>query len=412
MSRYLEAIVHPFGNSCIGAIIPDRYQELVIPTTDRLELDISPSDFILGTPPGSGSGFTLVGCFMWFQPRCIGSGILGRTTMVDQSTIFPIVQYPYMAVDTDFNVIENSVILQQYALCIVGIWSSPGGKQYGFYIDDGQSPGEVNNYFAVIGYSRFSNIDANCDKLRIVGAGLKAWSEEAPINTGGYSVGGWATISDIIENFRWQGAQDSGDPYGEPVNPAAIGAFQTKIKFACRSPAVKGSTVRYSSLQTADQHEAEYPKIPERMYEMSNETGGQINSPGITIPNVNSNDDLAIQDVITPGCYVPCIFWSFNTNATSGITEQYTIKVMSMVHSEGTPTGSSPFMSTKSMADPAMDYVKTMVENVEVFPVATSGHSFKSFFTKTRHILAKVAHVTGHFTRLIAFADKFAETFV
>lgn len=457
MHTFLEAVVHPFGNDSIGAIIPDRFQELVIPTTDRLELDIAPSNFYVGLPPLENSGFNLVGMFMWFQPRCIASGILGRAIDKLAAPGHVTLQYPYISLDADFNPASQDVILNQYMLCITGLFDTPDGNQYGFY-NGSQDPVEngVLNYYAVIGYSRFPNIESNCDKLRIAGAGLKAWSEESPINTGGYSVGGWATISDILENFRWyldpgptsptpgtltsikenqQGQiryRQESHPEEQknqwtnrkrpknptivgsaiPVNPAKVFGMINKIKFPCRTQGLKGSTVRYSCLQTGEQMQAQYPSIPQSMYITSNTTGigGNFNDPALEMPEVNNNDELAVHDVITPGSYVPCIYWSYNTNTTSGLTEQYTIKVMSMCHSEGTPNGTSPFMSTKSSADPAMAIVKNMVENVDVFPVSSGGNSFKSFMSKTRHIMAKVAKVSGHITRLMAFADQFAAT--
>jgi hypothetical protein len=432
LSRFVEAIVHPFGNSSIGATIPDHYQELVVPTTDRIELDVHPSDFYTASPPPENSGYTLVGIFLWFQPRCLASGIIGANT-VEQD--LAVAQYPYFAVGTDLSTILNSnIILDQYVLCAAGLWNTPTGKGYGTY--DSEGPG-ISNYFTIIEYDRFNNIDQNCNKLRICGAGLKVWAEEAPINTGGYSVAGWATIDDILQNFRWHGValppeseEKTSDRYpssmrkqpkyepapgdtwvAEAVNPAAIHSFQTHIKFACRSPGVKGATVRYSPLQTAAQMQSQFPSIPESQYSMSGKRDGKQLSPPMSLPDVVSNDELAVHDVITPGSYVPCIMWNFNTNAQSNITEQYTLKVMSVVHSEGVPTGSSPFMATKSMKDPGMDYLKTMVENLEAFPAATTGHSFKSFFTKTRHVMNKIGRTAGHISRLISFADQFASAF-
>jgi hypothetical protein len=456
ISRFLEAVVHPFGATAIGAIIPDKYQELVVPTTDRIELDVSPSDFYLFNPPESESGFTLVGIFMWFQPRCISSGILGANVTTSASTAYQ--QYPFAALESDFATTASSdIILNQYVLCMTGIWNGPiditlpTGKGYGFY-DSEQL--HITNTFVVIQYARFQNIDANCVKLRICGAGLKAWSEEAPINTGGYSVGGWATIDDILSNFLWHITDATGDdgdeqktngkqtpytaqmrkqinekyvPYGvqiaardgkmddtqylpQPKNPGAIHTFQQSIKFPCRSPGVKGSTVRYSSLQTMSQMESQYPQIPASQVIMATHRDGKAFDPAATLPTAVSGDDFSAHDVITSGSYVPCIFWNFNTTS-DGNVEQYTIKVMSMVHSEGVPTGTSPFMSTKSNKDPAMNYVKDMVENVDAFPVASVGHSFKSFFAKTRHIISKIGKTAGHISRIIQFADKFAESF-
>ena len=246
--------------------------------------------------------------------------------------------------------------------------------------------------------------------MRILGAGLKAWSEDAPINTGGFSVGGWITLEDIAEALEI-GPRGGNLLTPGALSPGALKAIQPKIKFACRSPGVKGSTVRYSSLQTPEQVESEYPTIPDRMWTIE----GSVNNEQLPGPYVvqGENIDLSTNDVITPGSFVPCIYWSFNINQNNdnvNVNDVYTLKLMSMVHSEGTPTGESPFMTNKSCVDPAASHAKTMLENLEVWPAATKGHSFKSFLKKTRHVIAKVTKGVGTFTKLLGLADQFAET--
>jgi hypothetical protein len=283
---------------------------------------------------------------------------------------------------------------------------------YGFFSDAAVFGNAIIPVYYAIQLTRFNNIYNNCDKLRLLGAGIKVWSEQAPINTGGYSVGGWITVEDIMSAMAWT---DRVTPLFTPgpATPGALKAIQPKIKFACRTPGVKGSTVRYSPLQTSDQVEAEYPKIPTRMA-----TTGTINIAALNgvVPNLvieQPNVDFSINDVITPGSFVPCIYWQFNTTDTGGaaVNGVYTLKVMAMVHGEGTPTGESPFMSCKSSTDPSAAYAKAMIENLEVFPPAVSGHSFKSFMTKMKHVVGKAKKVAGHVTKVLALADKFAETF-
>jgi hypothetical protein len=400
--RYCEAVVHPFGNESIGATLPDRYQELVIPLTDRLELDLTPDLF---NYPGSSADWTnpangvqLTAIFIWFQPRSVGAGLINQDL---GTAINPVNTAPFLTVDEDFSSVSSDEILNAYNLCITGVWDNTTAfadpVTFGLFNGDASGLGTyiVQNYIA-ISYSRFSNIVSNCNKIRVLGAGIKAWSEEAPINTGGYAVGGWITLEDIYEAIAI-------NTLG-PIRPGALKTIQPSIKFACRSPGVKGSTTRYSTLQTAEQVEPEYPIVPDRMFTVA--PNPNVTSPFIINPNIGA--DLGIHDILTPGSYVPCIFWQFNTTDNESSTRGvYTVKLMSLVHSEGTPTGSSPFMSNKSNYDPAVEQVKMMLENPEIFPPAVKGHSFKSFMKKTRHVVAKIARFAGKTQRIMALADQF-----
>lgn len=400
LTRYCEAVVHPFGNMAIGATLPDRYQELVIPVTDRLELDLTPDLFNL---PGSDQDWAqdpnvqLSGVFIWFQPRCLSAGIAsfydGATNQFNSN--------PYVSIDDTFTTIDTSGMVNAYNLCFTGIWEltgSPVPVTYGFYT--GNAIPTVPTY-AAIQYTRFDNIASNCDKMRILGAGLKVWSEQAPINTGGFSVGGWITLEDIEE------ALVVGDQ-ATALNPGALKVIQPKIKFACRTQGVKGSTVRYSPVQTAEQTEPEYPRIPERMYDVlsSMYDGAPLEeSPFYIRPTGNSS--LATNDMTTPGSYVPCVYWAFNvTDESTQANAVYTLKLMSMVHAEGTPTGESPFMSNKSDYDNAVEHIKMMLENPEMFPPATKGNSFKSFMKKTRSVLGKIRKGASKTVQILSLLDK------
>jgi hypothetical protein len=308
--------------------------------------------------------------------------------------------FPYIGVSSDLSTLNAQVPLEQYCLCITGMWDTPAAANpitFGFY--GGFSAAlPCANVVIMIEYTRFQNIVTNCDKTRILGAGLKAWSEQAPINTGGFSVGGWSTIEDIFEAVLMDN--------NNPVNPGALRAFQPNIKFACRSPGVTGSTVRYSPLQTSDQLESEYPLIPSRLYVATNQAFPQ--APIYVDPS--SSSDLAINDVITPGTFVPFIYWQFNTTDNSAsVNNVYTVKLMSMVHSEGTPTGQSPFMSVRLAYDPATEHTKTMLENLETFPAATIGHTFKSFLAKAKSVSAKISGAVSRIHKIMTLADRFVQ---
>lgn len=453
LRKYCEAVVHPFGNDAVGALLPDRYQELVVAVTDRLELDITPANLYLdGTPP---AGYNLVGMFIWFQPRCIAAGTLAILPAAEDSFAYDPVtatgtiwRVPFLCLNDQFNDTAVDQILDAYNLCITGIWETPANIQgiadapvtYGLFTDNGLAPvtagGDIVyhiwNGYITLPYTRFSNIENNCDKIRVLGAGIKAWSEEAPINTGGYSVGGWMTLEDIYEALEWGDKQRNGvggtpAEVPGPLSPGALKAIQTKIRFAKRNMGVKGVTVRYSSIQSSKQVESQYPTIPDRDYLINDLTDSKSYDIPDVFPQQNEsaaggtlgknsietaqNCDLSINDMMTPGSFVPVIFWQFNVANGSTEPELYTIKVMSTVLSEAVPNGDCPFATTKSQYEPAVTSVKMMLENPEVFPAASSGNSFKSFMTKTKHVFAKVVKGAGHLQKMINLVDQFGTMF-
>lgn len=406
--KFCEAVVHPFGNDSIGAILPDQYQDLIIPMCDRLELDITPSVFNASGNWETDTRVQLTGIFAWFQPRTISTGTLLRFD--DGGISYP--KWPAIPLDSTLSTELTDVMMDAYTLCITGIWTSAHTDDpnvtYGVYDPAYAAPLDtvIKPVFLQVQYSRFATIEDNIDKLRVLGAGLKMWAESAPINTGGYSVGGWITLEDIQDAMSWTTAATTpGGAVTGPATPGALKAIQPSIKYACRTQGIKGSTVRYSPLQTQQQLESETPKVGSRYY---TESVGAFALPAV-VPRTSA--DLAVHDLANPGTFVPCIYWAFNPTPENTESSVYTIKLMSMVHSEGTPTGQCPFMSSKINVDPSAHTVKTMLENKEVFPVATSGHSFRSFMSKANRVFAKVLRGASHISNMLALTDSFLQTY-
>jgi hypothetical protein len=413
--RYAEAVVHPFGNGAYGATLPDRFQELVVPVTDSLEFDLSPANL---NYPSSIADWTqdddtqLTGIFMWFQPRCLASGAI--TNRVLSGNTGAANTNAYIPVDDTFSESADDTILTAYQLCITGLWTYNGNIvgvppiSFGLYNGGTQALEFFVPAYLALQYSRFDNIASNCDKLRILGAGIKVWSEQAPINTGGYSIGGWMTLEDIRTAMARSETR-------APLNPGNLSSISTSIKFRCRTPGVKGSTVRYSSLQSALQLRPQYPVVPQRLYQATFQdpnSSNPIYADALASPYVideSKSSEIAVNDLMTPGSYVPVIYWHFNVSDSSNndnVSNVYTLKVMSMVHSECTPTGTCPFMTGKSSADPAVEHVKLMLENVEQFPAAVSGHSFKSFVTKASHIVGKINKYASKTAKIMQLVEK------
>jgi hypothetical protein len=316
---------------------------------------------------------------------------------------------PYYGIDLDGAANDDQVALDAYNICYTGLWTTEvAGAEviYGFY-DSNYSTLKVRPIFYRLRPVKFNNIKANLDKMRILGAGIKMWSEEAPINTGGYSVGGWMTVTDIHTALQWTQNTNSPSTYPGPLTPGALAAVQPRIRFPCRTPGVKGSTVRYSCLQTADQTEMEYAEVPSRLWMQSTEYSNWEDLQ--EQPTTEVGADIAIHDLITPGSFVPCIFWNFNNEPVGGGNGVYTIKLMATIHVEGLPTGDCPFGSLKSQVDLATQHVKVLLENLDEFPPAVSGHSFKSFMTKANHVIAKVSRGASHVARIMQVMEQFGQ---
>lgn len=380
---FAESVVHPFGNGAVGAVCPDRYSELVIPCTDRLDFDLSPAAaWTTGDSTDLPVEWVLAGWNVWFMPRCISAGWL--------SEVAGDYQYAFQSYDSFDGVEDDSVPLDLYTLCYIPYWLHVGKPKAGFLeVTAGMPPTvEMLQGYKQVRYARFAAIQNNCDKARVLGAGIKLWSEESPINTGGYCYGGWCTMNDIFATVY------------SPLQGSEIISLPDHLRYINREIGLKGTTTRYSVLQTPEQLEPEYPSVPARIFTVSS---GVISVVG--------NNDLGTNDVTTPGSYVPMSIWRFNVtdNVEGGTASAYTLKLSSMVHIEGYPNGDSPFQSARVLPDPMFDHIQYFLENPEQFPAAVGGHSFKSFTKKAAHIVGKATKFAGHFQKLMKLLDGVAQ---
>lgn len=430
MLRYCECVTNPFGNQALGAILPDRFQEVVIPAIDVLELDITPADFNsaefgdnwLTDTFTSGGQIQLVGAIFWFQPRCMSAGVLRS-----QSASLSPVAYPWEANPDVDGAAQNYVVTNLYNLCMTGVWElrtgvitensnteNFSGRVCGLYHSRTDTGGLTYPYvegYRIIPYARFPALVSNFDGLRVLGAGLKIWSEEAPINTGGYCVGGWITIADVYSPF-----ENAINVAGSSIlvhqtlarNQSRLSTYQQKLKGRCRQPGLEGSTTRYSSLQTPDQIEKEIAQMSDSDFVRAQSIGGFMNHNGAAL-EPEPAIDASVYDVATPSTYVPAIYWQFNVDTSGSTTLEglYTLKLMSMVHSEGVPTGTCPFMSRSVEPDPMVDNVKMMLDNWDTFPPAVKGHSFKSFMHKANHILGQATKFAGHTANILNLISRY-----
>jgi hypothetical protein len=397
LKSYTEAVSHPFGSRALGALLPDSFQERVIPAHDRLTFDITPSNLnFIGDwqAPPSGSSAHLLGVITWLQPRCLAQHSLLLVTAGGE------LEYPYYispGYGRDTN--DSLYATKLYNLCYTGVWSltDTGGTTFqttGLYVEDTGEPTAIPAYY-IKPFPRLSTIQSTCSKARILGMGLKLWATEAPINTGGYVTGGWAQWEDFKTVVR-SGQSDY-------LRYNASNNLVTSMVGYTQSNGRQGITVRYSPLQDGKQLRHVAISL------VADDFVSAVNANGDYLLTVRDNLSLAAHDSMQEDTYVPITYWQFNQQP-DGTTDVYTLKVMSIVHTECVPTGQNPFMSYFNGVDPMTHRVMAILENWQVFPPSEKGHSFKSFLEKTSKVWAGIMEGASKTYQILQLFDKVAGT--
>jgi hypothetical protein len=429
-----QAITNPFDDAAIGAVIPDQWSPPTIPALDRLTITLDPSLIVAA----AGTNAILVqGWIIAFVPRSLSAGWLARanTGTVEDPSYSQVVNI--VSVDSSFSRVQEFPATAEMYSLFVGIIGISGN------IDNGNSI-TVMAYdpadqlfvegFMCIPFSRGSALSESCSGGRICGAGLKVFSDEAPIETGGTVYGGWTAIDDLFKlvflepiepppppktnrNQRYNIpipiqptvlaeyddlGEYKGKPHGRktrrrsrryqsrvdtPLYSAAT--FQDALKYRHAYKGVDGVTVRYSPLQSAIMEEFR-PIYEDAMFI---ETTISLLNPDTAI---TINEDIAVgaHDLINPNDYVPCVVWRYNSSAgatpTENIDKTYSLRVEARVHLQCEPDGDCPFMATTVQPDPHYIHLQMLLENKDAFPVVSKGQSFKSFNAGIREAVKTV----------------------
>lgn len=441
---FCEAVTQPFGSFAVGAVLPDRYQEVVIPAMDIQNIDLGLDSFNYNgdwTKSGSaksGVRYRLLGCLIWLQPRCIAAGVLETQDLqinTDDKPEPPVVKYPSVCrpAVSDSNCSAHSddidCLTELYTLCYTGSWSVET------YVD-GHTVGVTRSVglfsaapsssksdclfpgFRVLPFPRIGNIATNCSRARILGMGMKIWSEETSIDIGGFSTAGWLSLNDVLKAAC--------DTSGRAIND--IGA---QSKGSVRRHGKGGVAARYSPLQDSRQlvhqpcfvdKKLYYPNIVEGFECFSfggpaMATNGPSRRSGwdreYAVAGVKSITDLARFDVVGPNSLVPVCSWHFNnssrmsvdgSNITDGV---HGLRVRCIVHVEAQPSGDCPFLGGPVDKFSGINLVNEWIEDWHYFPPATNGHnlSFTSFMKRSRKIKIKVQRGLGHLNKLMALLD-------
>jgi hypothetical protein len=380
LNAYANAVVHPFGDEGLGATRPDNWNTISLPVTDRLTMDIDPSIFFNANTALD----TLEAIQITLVPRCLAAGWT-RSTASDQMLV------PLISCDAELEYIEGEwVPRQQYYLLVSAIGTVNGElNQYAYWsTDNTMRSSEENSAGAAnaVAFSRFSKYADNADGGRIIGMGLKIWSEAAPINTGGTAYGGWITIADLFGEYR---------------KAATDAASVTDLMFKRKHfKGAAGVTVRYSPTQEPDQLNYVVPFL-DTIALNGTDWNEQV--------DIEIGADWAQQDQCNPGTYVPCALWKFDSTDQSS---SYSIRVEARVHIHARPKGNCPFMTVKPTYDPLIDYLDNILANPQLFPIVVEGASFKSFMRHLRQVIGRgigaVQSAAPHIARFLDMANKYA----
>lgn len=347
LHTFADAVVNPFDQSAIGAIMPDQWQPPTIPALDRLNFQLDPTVFADATGGAVGTViFAIV-------PRSLATGWwdygganglanvpfydLGPNLGGGGSPGYPIMaRYPYVLV---------------MSVAVDGAWTAlTGGAVVGSVVEPGYNS---------VAFSRSSLAGSNLAACRMVGAGLKVWSDDAPINTGGTAYGGWIT-PDALKNSL-----------GNRAGGSAPGVVQDELRFRTIKQGVEGVTVRYSPLQSAEQENFVEFSLPDSLVAWDPSVVPQDSV------KFGENYSPFVYDQVNPTTSIPCVVWKFTS-----AQDLYALRVQSVVHLQGRPMPLSPFMQVTPKPDPLYSHLAMLLENKDAFPVSTGGHSFKKFLTK------------------------------
>lgn len=357
--------------------MPDQWQPPTVAATDRLELDWPAASF-------AQSGIdTLGNVLIAFVPRSIAAGWWDWRASLSMNPIqFRDLQPDLSAVNTGVpNMASNPYVLL-IATAVNGQWLAL----------DAQTGGAISGYNS-IQFARSDLCSSNVDSARIVGAGIKVWSDEAPINTGGTCYGGWTTVQALQATL--------GQQFGTGRTGTAPELFQDELLFRKIHQGVEGITVRYSPLQSAEQEHFVSFQMPDNLVQY--DTG--VQDPSVTF---GENFQPFVYDQVTPGTYVPCVVWNFGSGDSANA---YSLRVQAVAHLQCRPKPLSPFMQITPTPDPLYMHLASLLENKDAFPVAVTGHSFKKFMSKAlKHAQTLFKHADD-VSKFLGLASSFASRF-
>jgi hypothetical protein len=398
----------------------------VVPCSDRLSFTFTSAAFS-NDPYSAATGIT--GFVVGFLPRGRTSGWnWGKDIYPDQNSVdFPqhYANFPLYPVDETLTPISTdgtSTVQLGDAYQMIAFGIDTVGRPRIRAISEGTDYDVYGAY--VIQYTRFEQIVANVDTLRILGAGIKLNTTAAPINAGGFCYAGSARSEEILKvlTASYNNSQNLDQWLKtnliDQTRNKAIRGIMVRMPYSSGTEYntfrdVRIDTVSYAGVE-ADMDEKEQieeklnnlpPKPSSNKYTKSayfktpsSRTSKSIKAedPGavgavngaISVRTLDQDADPGAKDLIGVGDEIPLIYWSWQDTTEENT---YDVDMLSMVHSEGIPKAICPFPTAESAKDPCLNFIQeSVITDTSIFPVAHSGNSFKKLIEHLRRITGAV----------------------
>jgi hypothetical protein len=364
VNRFAEAVVNPFDDAAVGAILPDKWSSPTIPAMDIMSLNFAPSLY-----SKIDSTIVIYGMQFAFIPRSMGVGWAqddgsGGT----KNPIF------YLNDAFGGHVKGRKTCANLYSIMVTCLGTTASITTPSFLCINPTTNAIVQGY-NLFETNRYDEIISSCDGARIAGAGIKTIAQSAQIQTGGTVFGGWMTVDDLYKNVAQYAA-------GSVMTASSPFEVQTQLFGLSRFKGVDGCTVRYNPIQSSVQQ-----KYRDLYPDTNLINNGNPHAEGFT-----DGSSVGAGDTIGPGDYIPSIVWNFN-QTTEPNSDAYSIRFRMVVHLQCKPAGKCPFMINQVIYDTDFDQLCTILNNPTIFKIAVSGESFSSFMSAFGDVIKKSGQI-------------------
>jgi len=358
---YAEAVVCPFNPAAIGSVRPDEVTN-TSPATDKLQglINISAINIAFETPAVQAvwPGVTLTGIMMWIMPRSNKSGLMDASTVNDINAgteeVIPIVNSVGLDANLTVQATNEYNLAYPYILCITFLGSN--GNYYAYAPTSSNTPILLIRGYNTISTTRINSINDNFNSLRLLGAGLKVWSNAPPIQTGGFVWGGEMAIQDFYKAFTTS------------VGGLSSQNIQDALKNRTQYSALDGVTARYNTVVEPVQKklaEVYIKNVRKKRVEAQVTGGGNTYTTDIDAYEVPKNIELQSKDLATNSTLVPALVWQFGA-------QQYDITFNMIAHIEGRTVGTCPFELSSEIIDPNLLHLDKILRST-AFPITAKG---------------------------------------
>lgn len=443
--KFLQATTHPFGPQGVGAIMPDSFQNNVIPGYDPLDIELDLNS-IFAKINTSTDSVIIDGVIAAISPRCLAAGWFAgiqktATVLTDDTVPVPVdVTVPdrqqiiqILPVDTNFQPLYQSGGVEtpndDYSLfdpyCLIIILVNSEGRPVAVFEDTTADPPTATLVYGAycMRFPRIKPILSDTSAIRIIGGGAKVIARTAPINTSGVCFAGQLRIERLVKLLITDAQLPTGDT-------GSFKNFQNNFsnRFTTQK-GVRGATARYNIFNTIDQRMKQFTNISDAIIKLAIEkiADSPMSTPGlkngmyhqrvlkkktrtramraelkeeeekkqvlkditpteavITIYELADGIDISKDDLADPGDLIPSVYYQFNES------EPIVLQLRATVHTNGEPIPTLPFLTSNVEPESQFEEIAKIAPNPQIFPLTESGNSFKSAFKKFNQITGKV----------------------